>query len=152
MEVFGRTLMKQWWAFSSPRLHLSDDWHAWNCWTLYSMLNKRSFLTELLCSLMLFFSFIQYIHSINYCRQEKLVKLKSTQSVLTTAHWESLWCGWSSWFCCFGFGSSWCIFWVFDWSFTGVQSFSLCGLSREQMVCGCMSSPDFLLKSRPWCF
>lgn len=108
---------------SSPCLHLKDDWRPWNCWTLHFMLNERSFLTELSSSVLFFSPFIQYIHLINCCRQEKLVKLKSTQSVLTTTHWEALWGGWSSWFCCFGVGSSWCIFWVFDWSFSRVQSF-----------------------------
>lgn len=94
-----------------------------------------------------FSPFTQYMHLIKRRRQEKLVKMKSTQSVLTTTHWASLWCGWSPWFCCFGFGSSWCIFWVFwlvfRWSSVFFPSVASAG---SEVVCGSMSSPWFPFK------
>lgn len=80
------------------------------------LMRRRSQHFVFVCSC--FLSFINTLF-IKYCRQEKVVKLKYTQSVLTTTHCESLWCGWSSWFCCFGFVSSRCVFWVwlvFQWS------------------------------------
>lgn len=73
----------------------------------------------------------------NRCRTETRAKLKSTQSVLTTAHGGAARWGPSSRVCCFSFGSPWCIFGVFFFFFWLVFSaefslFSLlCGLSGE---------------------
>lgn len=113
-------------AFISLRQRLGSDMiHLW-----MPRLTRASVLVNL-------FVLFSCVCGANCWRMETLAQMKSTQSLPTTAHWAAARWGRSSWVCCFGFGSPWCVFGVCFFLLVFSVQFSpffhplLCGLSGE---------------------
>lgn len=93
------------------------------------------------------------VRGANCCRMETLAKLKSTQQLLTEQRRDEDDLPEPVVLALAASDTSLEFFWVFfDWSFQYSSVFfppSSVASAGSEVVCGSMSSPDFLLKSRP---